>query len=281
MTSDQLSQREVIKVTDTSKMFTDGAAYERMMGRWSRLAGRPFLDWLNAPRGLRWLDVGCGNGAFTQTLIAQAAPATVAAIDPSPGQILYAKEQTPLDQVDFSVGDAQALPFADAAFDATIMALVLSFVPDPQKAVCEMARVTQPGGYVGAYMWESADTAPVGPITLAARALGHDGDYPLLSARTASQSGMRSLWSEAGLMDIETRRIDISVSFGVFADFWDSFHVRPNPATRFMENLGEAEVEAIRRWLRDFLPTDRLGRISYTASASAVKGRVTRTAERG
>ncbi len=68
------------------------------------------------------------------------------------------------------------------------------------------------------------------------------------------------------------------MSFEDFADFWDSFHVPPNPATRFMENLSEAEVEAVRQWLRDFLPTDQLGRINYTASASAVKGRVSRKA---
>ena len=47
-------------MTDDRKFFTDGEAYERMMGRWSRLAGEIFLDWLALPKGLRWLDVGCG-----------------------------------------------------------------------------------------------------------------------------------------------------------------------------------------------------------------------------
>jgi hypothetical protein len=45
--------------------FDDGAAYERLMGVWSQLAGNVFLDWLAPPSGLRWIDVGCGNGAFT------------------------------------------------------------------------------------------------------------------------------------------------------------------------------------------------------------------------
>jgi len=49
-------------MSDTA-LFTDGAAYERRMGRWSRLVGEVFLDWLAAPPGLRWVDVGCGNGA--------------------------------------------------------------------------------------------------------------------------------------------------------------------------------------------------------------------------
>src|SRR6516164_3399108 len=68
---------------DKAELFTDGEAYERMMGRWSRLVSETFLAWLDLPKGLRWLDVGCGNGAFTEEIIARCAPATVMAIDPS------------------------------------------------------------------------------------------------------------------------------------------------------------------------------------------------------
>ena len=45
--------------------FTDGSGYDRFMGVWSRLAGQLFLDWITANPCQRWLDVGCGNGAFT------------------------------------------------------------------------------------------------------------------------------------------------------------------------------------------------------------------------
>ncbi len=45
--------------------FDDGASYERMMGVWSRIAGANFLDWVAPAPGLRWIDIGCGNGAFT------------------------------------------------------------------------------------------------------------------------------------------------------------------------------------------------------------------------
>jgi len=261
-------------VDDRLKMFTDGAGYERMMGRWSRIAGGVFLDWLNAPPGLRWLDVGCGNGAFTETLISRAAPAHVSGIDPSAAQIAYATQRIAATPAHFQVGDAQALPFPDAAFDATAMALVISFIPDPGKAVAEMVRVTRSGGFVGAYMWESRETVPVGPLTRAAKALGYDGDYVLLSENTASRAGMEALWRAAGLVDIETRLIDIPVTFDDFEDFWESCNALPNPATHFMRSLSEAQVKAVREWLRAFLPGDATGRIAYTASANAVKGRV-------
>ena len=73
--------------------FTDGAAYERLMGRWSVPVGEVFLDWLAQPEGLRWLDVGCGNGAFTELIVARCAPADVQGLDPSEAQIAYARER--------------------------------------------------------------------------------------------------------------------------------------------------------------------------------------------
>lgn len=64
-------------MTENQIRFDDGAAYERMMGTWSRLAGNIFLEWLAPLPGLRWIDVGCGNGAFTAMLTERCAPAEV------------------------------------------------------------------------------------------------------------------------------------------------------------------------------------------------------------
>ena len=70
-------------MTDAKLVFDDGAAYEEMMGVWSRLAGSEFLSWLDLKSGLRWLDIGCGNGAFSDLAFARFAPANLAGVDPS------------------------------------------------------------------------------------------------------------------------------------------------------------------------------------------------------
>jgi ubiquinone/menaquinone biosynthesis C-methylase UbiE len=91
---------------DKAELFTDGEAYERMMGRWSRHVGETFLAWLDLPKGLRWLDVGCGNGAFTEEIIARCAPATVTAIDPSNEQLAFARTRPGAKTAKFEVGVA-------------------------------------------------------------------------------------------------------------------------------------------------------------------------------
>jgi ubiquinone/menaquinone biosynthesis C-methylase UbiE len=217
-------------MSEPSAAFADGRVYERLMGRWSRLVGQDFLDWLALPKGLRCLDVGCGNGAFTEELIAHSAPAGVVGIDPSDGQLAHARTRPQARLAQFQTGDAQALPFADRSFDAALMALVISFVPDPARAVHEMARVTRPGGMVAIYIWDAAGGGiPVEPIHEAMRSLGLEVPHPP-GLTIARQDSMQAFWQQAGLASVETRVIRIEVSFSGFDDFWESNDVPVGPA---------------------------------------------------
>ena len=256
------------------KLFTDGEAYERLMGRWSRLVSKTFLDWLDVPNALRWLDVGCGNGAFTEELIARCAPDTVTAIDPSDDQLAYARTRLGAKTANFQVGDAQKLPFPDGSFDVAIMALVISFVPDPDKAAAEMARVVRPGGWVATYMWDiPGGGAPTDPIYVALESMGMTSvrpANPVVSRREA----MHDLWEKAGLESIDTRVIRIPVVYSDFDDFWDSNTVLIGPQGRLIAGMTTSEKEQLRTDLGHRLPTTADGRIVYEAFANAVKGRV-------
>src|SRR5262249_38091204 len=80
-----------IAMAEQSIRFVDGDAYERGMGPWSHLARHTFLDWLAPPAGLRWIDVGCGTGAFTELLVRRCAPIETQGIDPHEAQLAVAR----------------------------------------------------------------------------------------------------------------------------------------------------------------------------------------------
>lgn len=130
--------------------FVDGEGYERFMGRWSRVAGRLFLDWLSLPSGLKWLDVGCGTGAFTEIIKESSGASEIMAIDPSTAQISYAQSRKRVEGIQFQVADARSMPFDDERFDVALSALVLNFIPDREKLFpkcvgsCAAAGLRQP-----------------------------------------------------------------------------------------------------------------------------------------
>lgn len=261
-------------MTTSDRLFTDGADYERMMGRWSRMAGEVFLDWLALPGGLRCLDVGCGNGAFTEVLAARCAPTALMALDPSEEQIAYARQRPAAKQAEYRVGDALALPFDNASFDAALMALVIVFVPDPAKAVTEMVRVVRPGGWVATYMWDIAGGGvPVSPLYSALRAMGAaPGVQPNPAA--SRREALLELWQKAGLQSIETRVIRIPVVFADFDDFWASTTVPVGPQGKAIAALSPPAREQLRTNLHEQLPIAADGRVVYEAFANAITGRV-------
>jgi ubiquinone/menaquinone biosynthesis C-methylase UbiE len=256
------------------QLFNDGKAYERLMGRWSRLAGAAFLDWLDVPKAMRWLDAGCGNGAFTEEIIARCAPAKVAAIDPSEEQLAYARNRPGTKTAEFRAGDAQNLPFSDDSFDVGIMALVISFLPEPDKAAAELTRVVRPGGWAATYMWDfPGGGSPVYPLSQAIKSLGWDAALPP-NPQISRREAMRDLWEAAGLKSVETEVIRIPVVFFDFDDFWNSNTVPIGPQGKFIDRMSMDEKQRLRTRLHDHLPADADGRIVYQSFANAVKGRV-------
>jgi SAM-dependent methyltransferase len=253
--------------------FDDGAAYERYMGKWSQLAGETFLDWLAPQSGLRWLDVGCGNGAFTEMLIERCAPGSVKGIDPSEGQLAYARARSATRAAQFLLGDAMAQPFPDNSFDAAVMPLVIFFVPDPAKGVAEMARVVRTAGTVSAYAWDMLGGGfPYEALQSEMRGMGIAVPVPP-SPGASRQEAMRDLWTGAGLVAVETREITIERTFGDFEDYWTTILGGPSVGPK-LAAMGSEDLALLRSRMRTRLTVDVSGRITYGARANAVKGRV-------
>jgi SAM-dependent methyltransferase len=257
----------------TQILFNDGAAYERYMGTWSRLAGESFLDWLAPAKGGRWLDVGCGNGAFTELIFERCAPTSVKGIDPSEAQLSYARQRFSSRPAEFVKADAMALPFADDAFDAAVMPLVIFFVPEPAKGAAEMARIAAPGGIVAAYAWDM----PGGGFPYAAVREELRGMGVQLSTEPNPDASrlevLRALWTGAGLEAVETRAIVVRRTFADFDDYWTT--VLGGPAfAPVLKSMAAKDLDGLKGRLRARVPAGSDGRITLGARANAVKGRV-------
>lgn len=260
-------------MTQPSIRFDDGAAYERLMGIWSRNAGSVFLDFLAPTSGLRWLDVGCGNGAFTDLVMTNCAPGEMYGIDPSEGQIDFARERLAGQRAVFQQGDAMALPFDDDRFDIAIMALVIHFVPDPALTVAEMARVVRPGGTVASYVWAYDQAlSPLDPFDAEFAAAGVPTVTPP-SIGAVSMTALHQLWTGAGLEAIETDVITAERTFADFDELWTSA-TGTGRLKSVAAAMDAATLSHVKTGLRARLPADAQGRITYAARANAIKGRV-------
>lgn len=263
--------------------WASGDAYEPYVGRWSRLVAGEFLRWLDAPPGLDWLDVGCGTGALAAAAAGACAPKRLAGIDPSPGFLDVARRRLDGSGAEVRQADAQALPFAAAAFDRVVSGLVLNFVPDPPRAVAEMARVARPkgegddgGGEVALYVWDYAEGMGLmrrfwdaaAALDPRARTLDEGRRFPLCRPEP-----LRALFDAAGLTRIETRAIDVPTVFRGFDDYWTPFLGGQGPAPGYCMALAEDARLALRERLRESLPTQPDGGIHLTARAWAVRGR--------
>jgi SAM-dependent methyltransferase len=254
--------------------WANGEAYERYVGRWSRLVTREFLQWLAVPARRVWLDVGCGTGSLVRTILEDAAPTRIKGVDKSEGFIGLARQMILDHRVSFAVGDAQVLPEESASYDAVVSGLVLNFVPKPELAAAEMIRVARPGAVVGAYVWDYA-----GRMDLMRRFW--DAAVALDPAAADFQEGSRfplcrpepleELFSSVGFEDVAVRAVDVATVFKDFEDYWLPFLGGQGPAPAYAISLNEERRAALRERIRLELPIAPDGSIPLMARAWAVR----------
>jgi SAM-dependent methyltransferase len=254
-----------------------GEHYERYMGRWSRRIAARYLDWLGAPKDAAWLDLGCGTGALTQTILARGDPRSIVAIDQSADFVAHARAATSDAHVRmrFEVADAQKLPLLDASVEVAASALVINFVPDRVQALREMKRVVKPGGLLSFYVWDY----PGGgmgfmrafwnaALALDARAM------ELAEARRfpfCNPEGLIALAAEAGWPAATVAKIEIETHFGSFEDYWQPFTLGAGPAPGYCVSLPDDKRAALKARL--MADVGGAGPVSFVARAWALKAR--------
>jgi SAM-dependent methyltransferase len=257
-------------------VWASGAAYEPYIGRWSRPVARDFLEWLDVPPNSVWVDVGCGTGALTETILAITTPARVEASDRSPMFIEYARANVRDPRAGFVVADTTALPHPDDSADVVVSGLMLNFVPEPEVALAEMQRITRPNGAVAAYVWDYAGEMQLmrrfwdAATSLDERA--HELDegvrFPI-----CKPDALEALFRRVGLRDVQTRAIDVATPFRDFEDYWTPFLGGQAPAPSYALGLSVERRLLLREHLRSTLPIAPDGSIDLMARAWAVRGR--------
>jgi SAM-dependent methyltransferase len=212
-------------------------AYGRFIGQYSEQLAEEFADLAEVRGGQRVLDVGCGPGALTAQLVSRLGPGSVAAIDPSASFVAAAAQRFP--GVDVRLGSAEHLPYPDDGFDAALAQLVVHFMSDPVAGLAEMARVVRPGGTVAACVWDHAGGG--GPLTVFWQAVRDlDPTATDESALAGAREGhLAELCASAGLRDVESRSLTVTVGFPSATAWWEPFTLGVGPAGAYVAGLDE------------------------------------------
>ncbi|MDM0000859.1 class I SAM-dependent methyltransferase [Variovorax sp. J22P240] len=263
--------------TSSTYLATQGDAYERVMGRWSRQLALPFLDFVGTAEGDRVLDVGCGTGHLTFAVARRSGSGELRGVDLAQPYIEHARRHNQDARIVFEVADACALPFPDGNFDRVLSLLVLHFVPQAEQAIAEMRRVAKPGGVVGAAVWDVRggfianrmffDTAAaLDPDARERRARNY--------TRPMTRPGeLQRAWRNAGLKDVVETSLVMRMEFASFSDYWTPYEGSEGPAAEYVASLTDDGRERLRGALEAaYLDGDADGPRSYAALAWAVKG---------
>jgi SAM-dependent methyltransferase len=245
----------------------DPDAYDRYMGRYSRLLAPQLADFAGVSAGQRVLDVGCGPGALTAELVKRLGAAAVSAVDPSEPFVAATEKRHP--GVDVRRAAAEQLPFRDAVFDVTLAQLVILLMENPTLGIEEMVRVTRKQGVVAASVWDYAGgRGPVSVLWDAAREL--DAEVVDESQFAGVRGGhLAELFDAAGLQEVEETAHSIRVEHPSFEGWWEPLTLGVGPAGSYVAGLDPARRAQVRERCREKLPSPPF---LLTAHAWAARG---------
>lgn len=262
----------------TTFVSSDGDGYELQMGRWSRRLAPAFIEFAGIADAECVLDVGCGTGNLSFCLGQNRRIASVTGLDLSAAYIEHARRKNQDTRIVFRVGDACALPFADASFDHALSMLVLQFVPRPDRAIREMRRVTRPGGTIAAATWDTAGGLIAYRMVFdTAAMLDRNGEAVRAKAyaRPLCRPGeLAHAWCDAGLLDVAQDIVTIRMDFASFADFWAPVEGKEGPAAAYVGTLDADAKSKLHNAVRlAYLNGEPDGARSYSATAWVVRGK--------
>lgn len=254
-----------------------GSSYEDFMGRWSRLLAPEFVSWLQIPRGIHWLDVGCGTGSLIRAILSHAAPSSVVGCDPATPFVEFARAHNDDARASFVAAGVGNLPRRSAGYGSVTSMLALNFFPDSEAAVREMRSVAAPRGTVSACVWDYGDGMQflrkfwdaTSALDANAGELDEGKRFPL-----CRRDALLALFRGGGLEDVRCEPIEIPTVFANFDDYWRPMLGGTGPAPSYVASLDAERRARLARTLEESLRRGLDGTIALTARAWAVRGTV-------
>lgn len=259
--------------------YTNPAAYDRFMGRWSARLAPSFLDFAELRDGQHVLDVGCGTGSLACAVISFGSTTRVTGVDPQAEYVAFAFDVVPSTRAHFQVATAEALPFAESSFDTALALLVLQEFTDPRKAMSEIARVTRPGGIVAACLWDFEGGLPMLSLVWEAAEAAAPEEVARLRrqnppAPRATLGEIVGMWWNSGLSGVATATLELGMHFTSFEDYWEPFLGGSTPMSAFVAGLNAQTGGRLARLLQEKIGGVRPdGSFVLPARAWAVKGK--------
>jgi SAM-dependent methyltransferase len=264
-------------MTGVRDQWAIGSSYEEFMGRWSRRLAPEFVSWLPIPRGVHWLDVGCGTGALADAVCRHADPASVVGCDPAAPFVEFAREHSRDARQSFVIAGVGSLPRCSGGYGSVSSLLALNFLPDPDAAIREMRSVAAPRSTVSACVWDYSEGMQflrhfwdaVVSLDSAASALDEGNRFPL-----CRRDALMALFRKGGLGEVRCEPIEIRTTFASFEDYWRPFLGGTGPAPSYVASLDADRRSKLIRKLEETLRRGPDGTIRLSSRAWAVRGTV-------
>src|SRR5262245_9236189 len=255
----------------------DSAAYDRHVGRWSRLFVPTVLDVAAVAASHRVLDVATGSGEASVIALSRVGPSgLVVGADISVAMLEAARARLDDRRFQPTASDGQALPFAPGTFDAVICQLGLMFFPDPARGLEEFRRVLRPGGRAAVCVISKRERAPMWGVLAEILSEYLPGQrYVLnLAFALADPHHLEQLFATAGFREIRVTREIGEGSFESFDDYWATIEEGVGASAQVYRALPDLSRRAVRDQVQARLAAyEMAGRLVMTVEMLISGGR--------